>query len=132
MGNQVAFTGITGGIKMSEVIQSFIEPYLRYADTEENLRKLLGLASMAWNVALFPKEQRPKALDDAFASFEPEMRAGLEALVEEMIKRKDQHFSEIRRAVIDFEVQMNKGGFYLSVASSPGELPADSPLVEKP
>ena len=61
-------------------------------------------------------------LDDGLATLPPEARAGLKALVEEMIKRKDQHFSEIRRAVVDFEVRTTKNGFYLSVASSPGEL----------
>jgi hypothetical protein len=122
MGDQVAFTGITGGIKMSEVIESFIDPYLDSMDTEDSLRNLLALAGMAWNTALFPKEQRAAALDDALAAIPPEIRADARAFVEEMIKRKDQHFSEIRRAVIDFEVHTTKDGFYLNVASSPGEI----------
>lgn len=131
MGDNVAFTGVTGGIKMSEVIEDFIEPYMELGDTAANLRKLLSLAGMAWNVALFPMEQRAEALDDALTAIDPEMRTGVRAFVEEMIKRKDQHFSEIKRAVLDFDVQMNKDGFYLSVASSPGEIPADSPLLKQ-
>jgi len=119
---KVTFTGVTGGIKMSEVMENFIEPYMDLANTEENLRKLLTLAGLAWNTALFPKEERAKMLDDGLGTLPPEARAGLKALVEEMIKRKDQHFSEIRRAVVDFEVRTTKNGFYLSVASSPGEL----------
>lgn len=122
MGDQVAFTGITGGIKMSEVIENFIEPYMDLADTEANLRKLLTLAGLAWNTALFPKEERAKMLDDGLATLPPEARPGLKAFVEEMIKRKDQHFSEIRRAVVDFEVHTTKDGFYLNVASTPGEI----------
>ena len=57
---KVTFTGVTGGIKMSEVIENFIEPYMDLANTEENLRKLLTLAGLAWNTALFPKEERAK------------------------------------------------------------------------
>ena len=121
MGDKVTFTGVTGGIKMSEVMEAFIEPYLDLANTEENLRKLVTLAGLAWNTALFPEEQRAKMLDDGLATLPPEARAGLKAFVEEMIKRKDQHFSEIKRAVVDFEVRTTKEGFYLSVASSPGE-----------
>ncbi|OQA22742.1 MAG: hypothetical protein BWY63_00669 [Chloroflexi bacterium ADurb.Bin360] len=119
---KVTFTGVTGGIKMSEVIEAFIEPYLDWANTEENLRKLVSIAGLAWNTALFPEEQRAELLDDGFATFPPEARAGLRAFVEELIKRKDQHFSDIRRTVVDFEVRTTKEGFYLSVASSPNEV----------
>ena len=122
MGDKVTFTGVTGGIMMSEVIEAVIERDMDLANTEENLRKLVTVAGLAWNTALFPEEERAKLLDDGLATLPPEARAGLKALLGEMIKRKDQHFSDIRRTVVDFEVRTTKEGFYLSVASSPNEV----------
>jgi hypothetical protein len=47
-----------GQVKMSEVLEAFVEPYIGFADTQEDHRKLLTLAITAWNAALLPEEEQ--------------------------------------------------------------------------
>ena len=58
-------TGPTSdGVKMSEVLEEFVEPYEQYAETKEAYRKLLTTALVAWNVMLFPEKERSSKLDE--------------------------------------------------------------------
>jgi hypothetical protein len=47
-----------GEEKMSEVLTSFVEPYLEFADTREEFDKLIALAVGAWNATLLPEGAR--------------------------------------------------------------------------
>ena len=56
---KVSVGPLSDGIKMSDVLEEFVEPYLEFAETEEAYRKLLSVAVVAWNVALFPEKGQP-------------------------------------------------------------------------
>jgi hypothetical protein len=53
-----------GEQRMSEVLEAFIEPYLGLADTDNGQRVLLEIASLAWNAAILPENERQAMLDE--------------------------------------------------------------------
>src|SRR4051794_34016103 len=74
-----------GEIKMSEVFWEFIEPYAAGWRTEDQLRNLLGLAVLGWNIAVIPASKREEFLRTMQQSIPADLRAGMRAIVEEMM-----------------------------------------------
>jgi hypothetical protein len=109
-----------GEAKMSEVIESFVEPYAEFANTYEEYSKLIGLAVVAWNAALLPKrKQRAKIRKNVGALSLPDSDTqDLVKIVEMMMKRKRRYFSDNTRAIIEYHVSETRDGFHLSVAST--------------
>ena len=119
LGRKVVFTPSKDGVKMSEVLEAFIQPYLEAAPTQEDVRKLMTIASMAWNISLLPEERRAGAIEQALSDMSLQAREKVRFLLDYFIQRKEQNFAEFRRAVLGFEVRETKDGFYLVVASTP-------------
>ena len=111
-----------GREKMSEVLEDFVEPYMEFADTEDNFRKLLNLGILAWNAALLPEDQMSAMIDETLGAglpgASPADRADAREFIELLIQRKKKHFAANRRAIISFEVTDTGDGFHLLVASS--------------
>ena len=108
-------------VKMSQIIMDFAEPFLAEADTEEKFRKAVGLATVAWNAGLLPKDQwkepLAKSLDatpDAIAS----ILAGLKLLV----TRKHQHFANNKRFIVNYHLLGTFPDFQLAIASTLSNL----------
>jgi hypothetical protein len=113
---------VNEGEKMSEVLERFVEPYLEQADTLAAHRKLIGAAVIAWNAALLQGAEREQFLENAFKTILPavdkQVQADFQAIVKEMIERKERHFADNRRRIVNYRVtEMPTGGFFLSVAS---------------
>ena len=53
-----------GEERMSEVLMEFVDPYTVHAGTEEQWRKLLGVAVIAWNASMFPPGERKRMVDE--------------------------------------------------------------------
>ena len=104
--------------KMSEVLLDFVEPYMESAATEEELRKLLTLASAAWNAALLPPTEREKIVRETEETLPAEVRHDYRAILEPLIERKQEHFAENRRGILNFELTMGPTGPYLRVMST--------------
>jgi len=120
---QVAHNAETDAVNMSEIMQQFIEPFLESVATADDLRNLVALASIAWNVTLLPPERRQAALDEMLAALPPGLRTGAEAPVQVMMDRKFQHFAEFKRPVLRFNVQtLEDGNFYLQIAALPWDV----------
>src|ERR1035438_5390558 len=67
------------GFKMSEVLKSFVEPYLGAVEDEDTCRDLLSVAVLAWNLSLLPSHLRPAAIAESLAPItDPETRRLLE------------------------------------------------------
>lgn len=119
-----------GQVKMSKVLEKFIEPYLETTKSFEDRETLLNVAVIAWNLALMPESDRPQAMASLFkgvSKFEDiAVQKDMTALIEEMIDRKQQHFANIQRFIIDFEIQDTGDRFNLVVVSTPNE-----PATEK-
>jgi len=107
------------GIKMSQVLERFVEPYMEQVKTEDAYRKLLSIAVAVWNVALLPSEKRLAYLNGLQAMLPDEVRDEGKKTVVELLERKEKHFSHYRRMIIDFDVADTGSGWYISVISTP-------------
>jgi hypothetical protein len=103
-----------GAPKMSEVVLEFLEPYKGLWDTAESLRKLLSLATVAWNGCLMAPEERD--------SFLHKMRRlipdGLQPLLAELMVRKVTHFHQHDRYILDFNLTESEAGLHLLMSST--------------
>jgi hypothetical protein len=110
-----------GEQKMSEVLEAFVEPYFGLASTDDGHRVLVHLASLAWNAALLPENERQTLLNQAVESglpgFQGQAREELQDLLANMIARKLAFFDDNKRFILSVELTGGKGG-YLSVAST--------------
>ncbi len=111
-----------GQEKMSEVLEAFVAPYREATDTEDAFRNLLNLGMLAWNAALLPEDKRRGMLDEVLAAGFPrasgEDRARARELVEDLIRRKERHFADNRRAIVSFNLTNLGHEYRLFVAST--------------
>jgi len=107
--------------KVSEVLFKFIEPYMEFDSSRNNLEKLLIVAVIAWNASLIQKEEREAILDEEINStlsfMDEDLVKDFKAILYELIQRKEILFSENRSFIFDYELTGGKGKYYLSVAS---------------
>ena len=122
MASQKMVVNPKGVAKMSEILEEFIEPYKDTTQDFSDLETLLNIAVLAWNITLVPRENR----QDAMGSILLEMTAGanqavkseLQSMLNELIARKDRHFSNCQRFITSFDLQDLGDDYYLSVAST--------------
>ena len=107
-----------GELKMSEVLMDFVEPYWVSARTEEDYRRLLSVALVAWNAALLPAKKRQEMVDQIIQKAMPFAADDARLVIDELIGRKDRYFAEIRRGILAYELTMTKQGPHVSVAST--------------
>jgi len=126
LGDQKIIVEPKGQVKMSEVLEDFVEPYRdEIDDTLEVQRKLLSVAVLAWNAALLPEKERREMVDDVVKTVlkkaSAEEKQDFWDMVGEMIERKLAHFSGYKRTIIDFDLVDTGRGFHLTVISTMGE-----------
>jgi hypothetical protein len=118
---------LEGVEKMSEVLETFVEPYLDFADSCADREKLFTIAVAAWNLTFMPEEKRPAIIKEMIAVGvdKKDMLAqqDMRAILNEMIARKLTLFSDNQRLIINFQLQESKDKFHLSVASTLTEPP---------
>lgn len=112
----------SGEVKMSEVLEDFVEPYRESRETKESMQRLLTLGTIAWNLALSPESERQKMIDRVFnddlLGGDKKLKAEIQELIEELIARKNRYFSENRRMIVDFELKELGSNYHISVAST--------------
>lgn len=118
------------GIKLSEVLAAFIEPYLDLANTLDELRLLFLTAVLAWNIALLPEDQQQAAIEDLVEKgirAEDEeaegARADLRSVLNELVARKELLFAEYNHFIVNFRLVDTGDGYHLTVLSGPTETP---------
>jgi hypothetical protein len=111
-----------GQVKMSDVLEQFVEPYLKFARTTDEQRKLFALAALAWNAALLPPVDREKMIAEvigaAISADARQAKADARNIIDLLIARKLAHFADNTRRVIKVEVTETRDGFHLAVAST--------------
>lgn len=126
IGSENVVFSSTEEAKMSEVLTEFIAPYRQEVDTEEAYQRLLELAVMAWNAALLPELEQQRMINtmltEGFPKVNKEIKQGVRDILEELIARKKQYFSENKRLIIDFELKDTGKDYHLSVASTLSEI----------
>lgn len=109
------------GAKLSAVLLDFIEPYKKAARTTEAYRKLITLAVVAWNAALLTGAERQELIDITIkaivTSAGEEWRKDAENIIAMLMRRKEQHFADDKRFIVDYRVTETEREYHLAVAS---------------
>jgi hypothetical protein len=117
-GQQVISGPAGDGIKMSDVLGQFVEPYKASAQTEDAYRKLITLAVVAWNVTLFPEQERESHLEKLLEVFPGELRDDGRKIIRELMHRKERFFPHHKRMIMGFELTDTGTSWHLSVMST--------------
>jgi hypothetical protein len=110
------------GVKMSEVLKAFVAPYRHLVETEEAFQRLLAIAVTAWNIALWPVQEREAHIREILEALPQDTWEDAKEIIDELIERKEEHFSEYRRMIIDYEVTDVGQDYHLTVISTADEL----------
>jgi len=117
-GESIAVGLAADGVKMSEVLREFVEPYYEGGATKEVYNKLLTLGVAAWNAALLPPDEREDFVDEVLEVVPPEVRAAMKLLIANMIARKEREFAWCRRSIIEFTLDDWGDEWHIKVAST--------------
>jgi hypothetical protein len=93
----------------------FAEPWLDQVETDDQRRKVIGMAVLAWNMARLADSDRPDRNDSEIA--EKLGEAGM-SILNEMIGRKVALYPEERRVILDFEFTADSGRMRVDVVTS--------------
>lgn len=124
LGGQLAgvVTNPKGEVKMSEVLEDFVDPYLDMAQTRSQREKLFSIAVLAWNLAIMPKKEQQPLIDELLNRVlnedDPLAQQDIREIVDELIERKQTFFAKNKRYIIDYQIQDTGKEFFLSVAST--------------
>ena len=112
-----------GAPKMSEILQQFVAPYLD--DNVSTLRRrkaLFSLAAIAWNTALATESEKQPILEAFLEKHLPtedaETQHQVRQMIDELIARKHQHFSDNKYFILDFQITETGQRYDISVAST--------------
>ncbi len=105
-----------GQAKMSDVLEQFVEPYLKFARTADEHRKLFNLAALAWNAALLPPGDREKMIAEVLSAQASRrtpgrLKADAKNIIDLLIARKLAHFADNTRRIIKVEMTETAGRF---------------------
>jgi hypothetical protein len=107
-----------GEIKMSEVLEKFVDPYLDFAQNRSQREKLFSIAVIAWNLALMPENERQQIIEQGTTGNDPLARQDTREFIDELIARKQTLFAENKRYIVEFQLQDTGKTLHLSVAST--------------
>lgn len=104
---------------MSHRLLELVGSYRDMMDDKQTSEKLIGLAAMAWNIAIQPENDREAAFTSLSEMLGDGMdRQDLRSIFSELIARKERLFPEDLRYVMKFDVRFKNGNLHLSVAST--------------
>ena len=87
----------------------------------------MSLAAIAWNAAVMPESEQKTILDtfleQQFSNQDAEIQKETKEIITQLIARKNQHFSHIKRLIMDFDVKQSGQRYDISVASTLLENP---------
>ncbi len=122
-----------GQEKMSDILENFAEPYLPRPEEDGDLEKfeyVFDLAVIAWNSTIIspsnPLEIQEKLFEQAD---NPEWELETREVLRSMVERKQEHFPECRRMILNYTLEDRGYDYYLSVMSS-SELKPDDKASE--
>ncbi len=112
---------VPGGVKMSTVLEDFVEPFADEVEGLEAYRRLLYLGQVAWNAALRGEPERGQMVTEMLSVALPGADSGTlsfgRSIVESLIARKERHFADLRRPILAFDLRDTGDGWHLNVAS---------------
>ncbi len=111
-----------GEEKLSATLLQFIEPYKWLAPNYEAMHRLVTLAVVAWNGAIFGASGQPNFVEPLIESALPNdeaMRRDFRQMINDMIERKQRHFANNLRIIVGYKLTERPHDYHLSVASMP-------------
>jgi hypothetical protein len=114
-----------GDAKMSAVILQLAEPLMKqHGTTDERAEALLMLTIAGWNKSMFPPDKQPLVENDLINAFVPKdgsaEAVGVTVEVMDIIaERRQKLFPEVRKIIVDYEVEIGGGRLTLNVSSAP-------------
>jgi len=114
-----------GEAKMSAVITQLAEPLLKQHGTNaQRAEMIISLTVAAWNKSMFPSDKQPfieKELIDCFVPKDGNAEdIGIAIDVMDMIaERREELFPNLRKVIVDYEVDISGGRLNLNVTSAP-------------
>jgi hypothetical protein len=117
----IVFQDLKGVRKMSEIILEFAEPLLDKAgQSTKNKKKAIALAVVVWNITLMGNiSEQLENFIDQMSDEDPQFSDDLSLIVNSLIQRKFDFYSDIQRMVLDYEIVDLGDGIHLNVVSSP-------------
>jgi hypothetical protein len=114
-----------GEAKMSAVILQLAEPLMKqHGTTAERAEALLMLTIAGWNKSMFPPDKQPLVEKDLINAFVPKdgsaEAVGVAVEVMDIIaERRQKLFPDLRKIIVDYEVEIGGGRLTLNVSSAP-------------
>jgi len=107
--------------KMSEVLEEFAAPLLAHVEDDESYRSAIAVAAIAWNLSIFPEAEQQTLFSEEtpeWKNMEPAARREFKVILDDLVQRKNKHFADIDRLIIDYELTDTAYGFQLDVMST--------------
>ena len=114
-----------GEAKMSAVIVQLAEPLIKqHGKTAERAEAIIMLTIAGWNKSMFPPDKQPlieKDLIDAFVPKDGSAEAVGVAVdfMDFIADRRQKLFPDLRKIIVDCEVEISGGRLTLNVTSAP-------------
>jgi hypothetical protein len=114
-----------GEARMSAVILEVAEPMLRqHGKTPERAKAVIMLVVAGWNKALLPPDKQPTLEKEIIDLLVPEDGSGAAIAVavdimDRAADRREKLFPEIRKIIVDYEVEIGDSRLTLNVTSAP-------------
>jgi hypothetical protein len=110
---------------MSAVILEVAEPMLKqHGKTPERAKAVLMLVIAGWNKALLPPDKQPVVEKEIIDQLVPEdgiaedIGVGV-AIMDMAADRREKLFPDLRKIIVDYEVEISEGRLSLNVTSAP-------------
>ena len=114
-----------GEARMSAVILEVAGPMLRqHGKTAERAKAVIMLVVAGWNKALLPPDKQPTLEKEIIDLLVPEDGSGAAIgvavdIMDRAADRREKLFPEIRKIIMDYEVEIGDGRLTLNVTSAP-------------
>jgi len=129
---RLAALGVKGEIptpenepKMSAVILQLAEPLLKqHGKTAERAEAIISLTIAGWNKSMVPPDKQPSIEKDLIDRFVPKDGSAEDTgvaiqLMDFVAERRAKLFPDLRKIVVDYEVDISGGRLTLNVTSAP-------------
>lgn len=125
MGNEIVFLEPNSHpIKMSEIILEFADDMLRHSESNAEKRRAIDFACVAWNLALFKKDNKKDYLLELNSFLEltkinmQEEMDYVKSLINELVNKKIKEYANIDRLILHYQIDFVDGELILNVAST--------------